>query len=81
MKLDLLKNIMAGDIIDIDEGVIGTVVFNAISEDYSEEFPIEDWGGEANNGIMIQQENGALLFHDLEYLLTDYCRISVVETK
>lgn len=74
MKMEVLSKIRSGDTIVIDD-IEGVVVFSSISDTYSEKFPKPDWSGNNYDGIMIQQENGALIFHDTEYLQTDYSRI------
>lgn len=74
MKTDMLSKIEAGDKIVIDD-LEGTVVFSSITDTYSDESPKSDWSGQEFEGIMIQQENGARIFHDTEYLNTEYCRI------
>ncbi|MEM7678819.1 MAG: hypothetical protein AAF449_22785 [Myxococcota bacterium] len=77
MKTDMLRKIKAGDAISID-AVGGVVVFSSITDSYSLTFPKFEWTGPQHEGIMIQQENGALIFHDTEYLMTDYCRVELL---
>lgn len=74
MKTDILSKIKSGDSIAIDdlEGIVG---FSSITGSYSVQFPKSNWAGPDYDGIMIEQENGALIFHDMEYLKTDYCRV------
>ncbi|MEM9238916.1 MAG: hypothetical protein AAGB07_02970 [Pseudomonadota bacterium] len=74
MKTDILSKIRAGDKVIID-GLEGVVVFSSITDTYSDEYPKSIWCGKENEGIMIEQENGARIFHDTEYLHTEYCRI------
>ena len=57
-----LATIFCGDIISID-GIVGEVVFSAIANSYSPDFPKTNWDGSDYRGIMIRQENGALIFH------------------
>ena len=75
-KLDIYR---VGDLVDIDDGVIGTVVFNAAIDEWSLKYPKEEWG--YLSGIMIEQLNGALVFHPTEYFEAEHCRIkhAVVE--
>ena len=72
MKIDMLSEVKAGDAVSINN-IEGVVVFSSISNTFSSEFPKSKWLG--YNGVMIQQENGALVFHDTEYLQTHNCRI------
>lgn len=69
-----LSSINCGDTVSIDD-VVGEVVSSSITNSYSAEFPKADWDGPDNDGIMIRQDNGALIFHDTEFLKAKYCRL------
>jgi hypothetical protein len=66
MKLCKPSDVKAGDLVSIDD-LCGEVVFNAMSDSYGPEFPKTDWPSEQHQGIMIRQENGALIFHEAEW--------------
>lgn len=69
-----LSSIFCGDTVSIND-VNGEVLFSSITQSYSAEFPKADWNSSDYNGIMIKQENGALVFHGTEFMKTEYCRI------
>ncbi|SLN68779.1 hypothetical protein ROA7450_03702 [Roseovarius albus] len=59
-----LNEIRVGDCLDVDDGIIGAVVFNSVVGEWSDNFPEQEWPQADYLGIMIQQENGALVFFD-----------------
>ena len=63
MKLGEPSTVKAGGLVSIDD-LYGEVMFNAMSDSYGPEFPKTDWPPERYQGIMIRQENGALVFHE-----------------
>jgi hypothetical protein len=66
MKFCKPSDVKAGDLVNIDD-LYGEVMFNAMSDSYGLEFPKTDWPSEQYQGIMIRQENGALIFHEAEW--------------
>ena len=50
--------------VDVEGGTIGTVVFNTVANEWSAEFSEADWPKERYDGLMIRQENGALVFFE-----------------
>mgnify|MGYP003406840220 CR=1 FL=1 len=66
MKLCTPSDVKAGDLVSIDDLYV-EVMFNAMSDSYGPEFPKTDWPFEHYPGIMIRQENRALIFHEAEW--------------
>ena len=73
MKIGVVDRIL------IDDAIEGIVAFSTISDDYSEDYPRENYQGPENDGILIIQDNGARIFHDTDYLLSEYCRVEILK--
>ena len=58
-----LAEVRAGDGVTIDGNIDGEVVFVSVSASYAPDYSAEDWPLEQYDGIMIRQNNGALIFH------------------
>jgi hypothetical protein len=58
-----LLEISLGDKVRVEGGDKGVVVFSASRDEYSNEYPTEDWY-ECGEGVMVKTENGALVFID-----------------
>lgn len=71
----ILSAIRAGDRILIDDAIEGEVVFSTLSQSYALDHPETDWSGSEHDGIMIRQDNGALVFHSRDYLVSSPCRV------
>lgn len=52
----------AGDQVVTDHTIRGEVVFCSASDSYADDFPKPKWPSETYAGIMIREENGALIF-------------------
>ncbi len=68
--MNCLPNVNSGDFVELQSGVAGWVKFCSWTSSYSEAFQPEDWPGVEYDGLMIEQENGALLFTEKDDFLT-----------
>ncbi len=75
MELSRVQKFAVGDWIDVDDGLLGVVVFNTVRPEWSDEFPKADWPKREYDGIMMRQSNGALVFHGSEYFTDGRGRI------
>ncbi len=62
----------AGDWVIIDFDLSGEIVFCSEADSYADDFPKSDWPPDTYSGLMIRQENGALIFHPLECFSGDH---------
>lgn len=58
-----LEALRAGHRVSIENSIAGEVVFVARSSSYALDFPESEWPIEQYDGLMIRQDNGALIFH------------------
>jgi hypothetical protein len=56
--------IRLGDRIDIGSAEKGVVVFSLETDEFSPDFPKDDWAHLGTAGIMVQMDGGALFFLD-----------------
>lgn len=63
-----LRTVEDGDFVLVD-GLAGEVVFCSVSDSYAHDFPKSEWPPAEYRGLMIRQDNGALIFHE-EYWFT-----------
>ncbi len=78
---DLLEDAAVGDIVLIDDAIEGRVLFNSFNDEFSFNYNKEGYLAPGDQGILIEQDNGAKIFHDANYLLKDYCRLSILSKK
>ncbi|WP_394180164.1 hypothetical protein [Yoonia maritima] len=74
---DELTTIVAGDQVSIHD-LNGKVLFSTISDSYTASFPKSNWGLPNYDGIMIEQDNGALVFHGTKFLFENLGLVHLV---
>ena len=75
-----LSKLKAGNAVRMEGDVYGRVAFSSFSDSYSEKFPKADWPDEDYAGIMIEQDNGVLIFYPSDCLLDGQVSVEVDST-
>lgn len=75
MDIADLQQFAVGEWVNIDDGIVGVVVFNAARGEWSAKYPETLYPRVDNDGIMICQSNGALVFHGNDYFVEHAGRI------
>ncbi len=60
--LQVLGDFRHGQTFRIDGALVGQVVFSSFSRSYALDFPQEKWPADQYDGVLIRQDDGALIF-------------------
>jgi hypothetical protein len=73
-----LAAVFEGNKVVIDGSIEGVVVFCSVSRSYSNDYPASSWPESDYDGIMIRQDNGALIFHETHIFKDGVSSIEVI---
>ena len=63
-----ISDIRSGDVVIVNDDIEGKVMFCTPSNSYSDGFPSTEWPIDQYQGIMIEQNNGALIFFPISLI-------------